>query len=108
MVTAIFRSRLRSDAGSSYGPVAARMLELARAMPGFVDFKSFRAEDGERVSLIEFESLAALEAWRDHPEHLKAQRAGRERFYSEYRLQVCEPLRAYHFDGEERHEEADF
>ncbi len=108
MMTAIFRSRLREDAGSDYRPVAERMLELARSMPGFVDFKSFRAEDGERVSLIEFESLEALEAWRDHPEHLKAQRAGRERFYSEYRLQLCEPLRAYSFDGEERYEEADF
>jgi len=108
MVTAIFRSRLREDAGSSYRPVATRMLELARSMPGFIDFKSFRAEDGERVSLIEFESLTALEEWRDHPEHLKAQRAGREQFYSEYRLQLCESLRAYYFDGEERHVEADF
>ena len=108
MVTAIFRSRLREDADSGYRALAARMLELARSMPGFVDFKSFRAEDGERVSLIEFESLATLEAWRDDPEHLKAQREGRERFYSEYRLQLCEPLRAYHFDGEERHEDADF
>ena len=67
MVTAIFRSRLREDADSGYRALAARMLELARSMPGFVDFKSFRAEDGERVSLIEFESLATLEAWRDDP-----------------------------------------
>jgi heme-degrading monooxygenase HmoA len=88
--------------------MAEQMLELARSMPGFLDFKAYRAEDGERVSLIEFASLEELEAWREHPEHLKAQRAGREQFYSEYRLQVCEPLRAYRFDGEHRHEEADF
>jgi heme-degrading monooxygenase HmoA len=102
MIVALFRSRLRSGQNEEYRAVATRMLELARAMPGFVNFKSFSAEDGERVSLVEFESIATLEAWRDHPEHLEAQRAGRERFYSEYRLQVCELVRDYGFDGETR------
>jgi heme-degrading monooxygenase HmoA len=31
--------------------MAAEMLELARGMPGFIDFKSFRAEDGEQLSV---------------------------------------------------------
>ena len=81
------------------------MLDLARAMPGFLSFKSFASEDGERVSLIEFESMKCLEAWRDHPEHRRAQQAGRERFYSEYHLQVCEPLRGAAFDGSNRRQE---
>ncbi len=102
MIVALFRSRLRSGQNEEYRAVATRMLDLARAMPGFVNFKSFSAEDGERVSLVEFESIATLEAWRDHPEHLEAQRAGRERFYSEYRLQVCELVRDYGFDGQTR------
>jgi heme-degrading monooxygenase HmoA len=105
MVIAIFRSKLRADAGAEYRPLAIRMLKLARSMPGFVSFDSYSAKDGERVSIVEFESEAALEAWRDQPEHQDAQRAGRDRFYSEYRVQVCRPLRDYSFDGEERHEE---
>jgi heme-degrading monooxygenase HmoA len=104
MVVALFRSRLRSDQKEEYREVSARMLELARAMPGFIDFKAFGADDGERISVVEFESLSALEAWRDHAEHLVAQRAGRDRFYSEYRLQVCETIRDYAFDGENRRE----
>ena len=97
----IFRSRLRDDAGDGYGEWARRMNALAREMAGFVSFKVFEADDGERVSIIEFESADTSEAWREHPEHLEAQRLGRERFYAEYSIQVCEPLRAARFRKDE-------
>jgi heme-degrading monooxygenase HmoA len=58
-------------------------------MPGFVERKAFVAEDGERLTLVTFASRAEQQAWRDHPEHRAAQRAGVERLYSEYRIQVC-------------------
>lgn len=61
-------------------------------MPGFVELKGFTADDGERVSLVIFDSMGAHEAWRDHPDHREAQRMGRERFYSEYRIVVCEQV----------------
>ena len=88
MVITVFRSRLRPDA-TEYGPTAERMSELARTMPGYISHKVFTAEDGERVTLVEFESPEAQEGWRKHTEHLAAQRKGRNDFYSEYRLQVC-------------------
>ena len=93
MVVVIFRSRLTAQAGEEYARTAPRMLELAQSMPGFVSFKAFSASDGERVSIIEFESEEALAAWREHPEHRQAQRRGREVFYQEYQLQVCVPQR---------------
>jgi len=98
MVVGIFRSRLRPDLPEDYALVADRMLALAQAMPGFRSFKSFSAEDGERLSLFEFESLAALEAWRDHPEHREAQTAGRARFYTEYQVQICDLVRSNAFE----------
>jgi heme-degrading monooxygenase HmoA len=97
VVVVLFRNRLRDDAGDEYATTAKRMLELASAMPGFVSFKTFRADDGERISVIEFESDAHARAWREHPEHRAAQQRGREGFYEEYRLQVCEPIRDYGF-----------
>lgn len=93
MVVVIFRSRLRGDPGPDYAATARRMVELASAMPGFVSFQHYEAEDGERVSIIEFESDAALRAWREHPEHREAQRRGREEWYSWFRLTTCTPLR---------------
>jgi heme-degrading monooxygenase HmoA len=102
MVVVLFYSRLRDDAGPDYGPLAGRMLELARAMPGFRSFKHFAAPDGERLSVIEFESEEALRAWREHPEHREAQRRGRDEFYAEYQLQACQPLRESRFPQTER------
>jgi heme-degrading monooxygenase HmoA len=75
------------------------MLELAQTMPGFVDFKIFEADDGERVSVITFTSLEAQRAWRDHPEHRAAQQIGRERFYASYDISVCEVVGESHFTG---------
>jgi heme-degrading monooxygenase HmoA len=87
-VMTIFRSRKRPEAEAAYVQTAEQMEAAARAMPGFVDFKVFVAEDGERVSLITFESPATQQAWRDHPRHRLAQQQGRDDFYLEYSIQV--------------------
>ena len=92
-VVVIFRSRLEPATGTEYQRTAERMETLARLMPGFISVKTFAAPDGERVSIIEFESEQAVSAWRNHPEHHEAQRRGREAFYLEYRIQVLSPIR---------------
>jgi heme-degrading monooxygenase HmoA len=98
MVVIVFRAKVRADADLAPLPqMGARMYELASAMPGFISYKDFTAGDGETVSIVEFESLETLAAWRDHPEHKEVQRFGREHVFSEYRIQVCEPVRSYRF-----------
>jgi heme-degrading monooxygenase HmoA len=99
MIVTVFRSRLRPGVEDEYGPLAERMAELAAAMPGYVSHKRFTADDGERLTLVEFESLETHEAWRTHPAHLQAQRKGRQSFYVEYSISVCEVLRAWNFPG---------
>jgi heme-degrading monooxygenase HmoA len=100
MVVVLFRTRLRADAGPDYAPLAERMLELARTMKGFVSFAHYVAPDGERISVVEFDSEVAARAWRDHPEHRDAQHRGRNDFYSWYRLQVCNQVREVVFERE--------
>src|SRR4051794_2370199 len=97
MVVTIFRGRLRPEAQQEYMQWAARMSELAASMPGYLSHKSYAAEDGERVTLVEFESQEALMAWSRHPEHVEAKKKGRESFYLEYRVQVCTPMRDSNF-----------
>ncbi len=97
MVMTVFRSRLRPEHVDEFHELASSMLALAESMPGFGSYKSFISEDGERCSVIEFASMAQLEAWRDHPEHIQAQRAGRDRFYEEYTLHIVEPVREARF-----------
>jgi len=88
-VVTVFRSRLRAEAGAEYAELAPRMEARARSMPGLLDFKTFSADDGERVSIIVFESWEQHCAWRDDPEHRRAQARGRSHLYEEYTVQVC-------------------
>ena len=97
MMVTVFRSRVRQENIEEYMKVAARMDELARSMPGYVSHKGFTAEDGERVTIVEFESEETQRAWAELPAHRKAQELGRERFYSEFKIQVCKLLKANAF-----------
>ncbi len=87
MVT-VFRSRRRSGVEEEYRELAAAMLAAARAVPGFVDMKSFVAEDGEQVSVITFATEEAYRSWREDPAHLEAQARGRAALYAEYSIQT--------------------
>jgi heme-degrading monooxygenase HmoA len=86
----VFRSRLRDEVPDRYFALAAELHEWAKGFPGFIEFKQFVADDGERVTLVTFDSAEHEAAWRDDPEHRAAQQEGRERFYSEYDVAVCE------------------
>ena len=100
MIVTIFRSRLRPEHEKEYHEWADRMESLASSMTGFVSIKTFYARDGERVSIVEFETAETHEAWRKHPEHKEAQRLGREKFYSEFKIQVLDNPRGYSFKME--------
>ena len=96
----LFRSRLTEEAGEDYGRMAEAMIARARTMPGFVDFKHYRADDGERLAAIWWESDETMRAWAEDAEHREAQRLGRERWYEWFRLDVGKVVRAYGFDRE--------
>lgn len=98
MVVIVFRTRLREGINEQeLATIGARMYEIASAMPGFISYKDFTAEDGESVTIVEFESLDTLAAWREHAEHRVAQQRGRDEFFAEYHIQVCTPVRDYSF-----------
>ena len=97
MVVVVFRARLKPGVEKEIEKTGARMYELATSMPGFVSYRDYAATDGESVSIVEFESHETLAAWRNHPEHRQAQAAGRERWFSEYRITVCDAVRESSF-----------
>ena len=93
MIVTVFRSRLMPDVREEYLVLAARMNEIARTMPGYISHKGFFAEDGERVTVVEFEHEEGMRAWRMNPEHREAQKLARDRYYEAYSVQICEVLR---------------
>jgi heme-degrading monooxygenase HmoA len=102
MIVTVFRSRLIPGLRDEYVALVDRMVELAKEMPGHISHTGFFAEDGERCTIVEFESEEAQRAWRMHPAHREAQRQGRERYYETYSLQNCEVKRESKFNRNAR------
>lgn len=84
---AVIFTSTRTSVDDGYAEAAERMLELARSIPGFLGVESAREEVGITVSY--WESLDAIKAWRQHPEHVEAQRRGREQWYASFSTRVC-------------------
>ena len=97
MIVTVFRSRLRPNVREDYLALAERMSELAKTMPGYISHKGFFADDGERVTVVEFESEDGMRAWRMNPEHRAAQKKARESYYAEYSVQICQVTRESKF-----------
>jgi heme-degrading monooxygenase HmoA len=97
MIVILFRSRLTGAAGDDYGAMNARMEELARAAPGFVDVKGYTAEDGERLTIVRWRDHESLRLWREDPRHRVAKETGRRLWYEFYEMEVAEVVRESHF-----------
>ena len=98
MIVAFIRTRLRPGVAERYDELVAELAEIASSMPGFISVKGpYRNEEGEEFSVHEWESAEHLRAWSELPEHLKVQALGREVFYEEFTIYVCDNLRITRF-----------
>ena len=101
MLITVFRSRLKLGVREEYVALVDQMEKLAGTMPGYVSHKGFFADDGERVTIVEFEHAEGLRAWRTNPEHIAAQKLARQKYYTEYSVQVCTLDRESKFTAKE-------
>jgi len=97
MLIVLFRSKLVDDP-VGYEEMSEEMSALAATMPGFVDVKSFKADDGERLTLVWWQDEETLKGWREHVRHRIAQRTGRERWYEYYKMEVAQVVRVKNFE----------
>jgi len=94
MIVTVFRSRLAPGVQAEYGPLAGQLSQSVKSVAGYVSHKGFVAEDGERVTIVEFETEEALQQWRLHAGHLEAKRLGFTKFFSAFQYQICTVTRA--------------
>lgn len=101
MIITVFRARAREglDAATleQLETAGARMEELAAMQPGFISYKDFTAEDGESVTVVEFDTLENVARWHQHPEHRAVQEWARAAVFSEYVVHTCEVARSMRF-----------
>ncbi|GHJ47965.1 hypothetical protein Cs7R123_53070 [Catellatospora sp. TT07R-123] len=80
-----------------YAAMGRRMGELGAAQPGYLGRESMYAPDGSDLTVIYYRDPESIRAWQQHPEHLEAQRLGRDRWYARYRVEVARVERTYDF-----------
>jgi heme-degrading monooxygenase HmoA len=93
MYVVIFRAKVRV-LDEEYSKAASRMRELALSQFGCLEFHAV-TEGRNEVALSYWPSEEAIRAWKSHPEHILAQRLGRERWYESYSVQVAAVTREY-------------
>jgi heme-degrading monooxygenase HmoA len=98
MIVVLFSIAMRDDADVDEESAASdRMWSIVSAMPGFISYKAYTADDGETIAVVRFESHEALDAWKRYPEHRETQKRARQEWYDEYWVQASETFREYRF-----------
>jgi heme-degrading monooxygenase HmoA len=97
----VFRTRKRAGYDeAAYLADVARMEALARTQKGFLAYRRYRADDGEGLSMTEFETEEDARAWGRHPEHVAMQAKGRAEYYESYVVYACVDPRVMRFERE--------
>jgi heme-degrading monooxygenase HmoA len=95
---AVVFTSIRTPGDDGYAQTSEEMVSLAGAQPGFLGVESARGEDGLGITVSYWSDEEAIRRWRQHADHLVAQRAGRERWYRAYEIRVCRVEREYGFE----------
>jgi heme-degrading monooxygenase HmoA len=94
---AVIFTNIRAPGDHGYAQTADEMERLAADQPGYLGIESVRDENGVGITVSYWESEEAIAAWRQHADHLAAQKAGREKWYRAYVLRVARVERARAF-----------
>jgi heme-degrading monooxygenase HmoA len=97
MIAVIFEVWMKPGRREDYLDIAARLRPELEQMDGFLSIERFQSlsDDGKLLSLSFWRDDEAVRGWRNHAEHRKAQAAGRQSIFSDYRLRIVEVLRDY-------------
>jgi heme-degrading monooxygenase HmoA len=75
----------------------AELETLVRQNPGFIDVKSYTAQDGERLTVVWWRDEQSLAEWRNLARHREAQNTGRQKWYEYYNVEVASVVRSRSF-----------
>uniref|UniRef100_UPI003216CFFA antibiotic biosynthesis monooxygenase family protein n=1 Tax=uncultured Draconibacterium sp. TaxID=1573823 RepID=UPI003216CFFA len=90
----IFTSE-RTEGDQGYAAMSEKMMELVTKQKGFLGAESARNELGITVSY--WESLEAIQAWKENMEHSVARKLGKEMWYKSFKVRVAKVEKEYGF-----------
>ena len=95
MYYAVIFTSTRTDVEAGYAEMAIKIVELAKAQPGFIGMESVRNEIGITISY--WESLEAIKNWKANIKHIEAQEKGKTTWYKNYKVRIAKVEREYDF-----------
>ncbi len=97
MIAIIFEVWPAEGRRDDYLAIAASLKAELQDVPGFLSVERFESltEPGKMLSVSFFRDEAAVIDWRNRTAHRKAQAAGRDGVFRDYRLRVASVLRDY-------------
>lgn len=97
MIAVIFEVEPYFETTADYLRIAGELRSQLELIDGFVSVERFESlsQTGKILSLSFWRDEAAVERWRNLPEHRRAQSAGRNGVFQYYRLRAAEVIRDY-------------
>ena len=84
---------------AEYTRLFEETLKIANTLSGYLGMESSDeiSEDGTiySISVFYFKNYEALEAWQNHPDHLKVKANARTTWYKEHNIRICEVKKQY-------------
>lgn len=97
---AVIFTSLKNPDDTGYAETAGLMDELSRSQPGYLGIES--ARDGLGITVSYWKDLESIRNWKQHADHVMAQKMGREKWYAAFKTRICLVERDYGFSAEER------
>ena len=91
MYAVIFKATI-AEFDEEYFSMAQRLKELAFKKYGCQNFISV-TEGDEEIAISYWESEQQILDWKNDPEHRRAQKRGRDRWYKSFSVEVCKIVR---------------
>ncbi len=92
---AVIFTSTQTETLEGYAAMAQQMETLAKQQAGFMGMDSARSAIGITVSY--WKSLEAIQQWKQHADHIIAQKKGMKEWYVYYNVKICKVEREYDF-----------
>ena len=97
LVIVIFECVIKEGQAERYFDIATQLVPLVETFDGFLGVERYqsRTRPNKYLSLVLWRDEAAIEPWRNHPNHRAAQEIGKAEIFEDFRITVVDTLRSY-------------
>jgi heme-degrading monooxygenase HmoA len=93
---AVIFSSIKTEENNGYSEMADLMIELANQQEGFLGVES--SNDKLDITVSFWKDLESIKQWKQHSEHLVAQKKGKSDWYKKYKTRIARVEKDYDFE----------